>query len=220
MIANTLEQTLNGGFNGLIGEVVTHDCYRLKQLNFIADIFFDLGGNVGVTTRFARSLFPNAIIVTVEPDKENYHHLVKFTEVDDKMVLLNKAIGLDDVWRKSNAENGAHESYITNGKGSPKNQALQSGVKMEQVNVHTIMPDELINEYLKEGMKSVLKCDIEGNENVFLSHKPSIEALKKIDYIAMELHWWNRDEIFSSLKQFEATHNCEVHDYSFFATKK
>ena len=37
-IVDHLNQTLNGGYNGLYGEVVTEDCYHLKTLDFVPEM--------------------------------------------------------------------------------------------------------------------------------------------------------------------------------------
>ena len=74
-----LENTLNGGYNGLYGEVVTEDCYRLKTLGFVPDVIFDLGANIGVFTRYARDMFNNAKIISVEPNLDNFENLKTFS---------------------------------------------------------------------------------------------------------------------------------------------
>src|SRR5271154_1216058 len=93
-IVERIEDTLNGGYGGLYGEVVTHDCYRLKKLPFIPEIIYDMGSNVGCFSLFAKSLFPNAKIIAVEPDDENYSHYLRFVATKYKDVLIiHRAIG-------------------------------------------------------------------------------------------------------------------------------
>jgi hypothetical protein len=108
-LATRLEDTLGGGWPGLYGEVVTEDCYRLRQLDFVPDIVFDIGANVGTFTRHARSLWPRAVIVAVEPDKANCAHFRKFTPMHN-IFLLEAAIGVCDIWRCTTAANGAGEA--------------------------------------------------------------------------------------------------------------
>lgn len=226
MIVDNLQDTLNGGYNGLYGEVVTHDCYRLKQINFIPNIIFDLGANVGVFTRFAHSMFPNALIIAVEPDEENYAHLVKFTN-GKNIIFINKAIGLNGVSRRVGSINGAHESYVSDGIGM--DEVIQSGEKVERVGIETVMPDELIKTHLQLGMKSILKLDIELNESVIWDHKPSMDAIKDIDYFTGEVHWsmltgnariQSKQRTFEALNRFNDTHHMEINHTNFWATKK
>jgi FkbM family methyltransferase len=224
-----IEDTLNGGYLGLEGEVVTSDCYKLKELKFVPEIIFDFGANVGIFSRYARSLFPDALIIAVEPHKENCEVFERFTK-DEKIILINKAIGQGNLWHSTTAKNGAGESYVSEGLGFPHDEMnIRVGNSVEQSNVETIMPDKIINTYLKEGMTSVLKLDCEGAENIIWGHEPSMEAIKKIDYIAAEIHFyaisgktWQevQDKTRAALKSLELTHDCELDNVNFWATKK
>jgi FkbM family methyltransferase len=192
-----LENTLNGGYNAVYEEVVTADCYKLKDLDFVPDIIFDLGANVGVFTRHARDIFPNAKIISVEPHLENFVHLENFTK-SDNIVFINMAIGKGKIFKFDLPHNhhGAHESYISSDVKSEKISAISTQYweesEAQKVTTESIMPDKLIKKYLSNGQKSYLKLDIEGNENIIWTHKPSMEALKSIDFISMELHFLAR----------------------------
>ena len=224
---NSLEESLNGGYEGLRWEVEEDDCYKLKKINFIPDIAYDFGCNIGVTSRYLRKLFPHAFIVSVEPHPENLEVFKQFTN-DDNLVLIEKAIGLGKVWRAIGAANGTGENYMSDGLGYPENEMAEDE-RMVQTEIPTIMPDEIINQYLKEGMKSVLKMDIEAAENIIWAHDPSMQALRKIDYLAIEVHnfalnggtWQEvQDKTAEALKSFELTHTCRQDGVHFFATKK
>jgi FkbM family methyltransferase len=209
-----LENTLNGGYGGLYGEVVTEDCYRLKTLGFNPDILFDFGANIGVFTRYAREMFPNAQIISVEPHLDNFVNLTTFTK-SNNIVFINMAIGDGVAYRIESDVNGAHEKYVNNDADGKK------------VSIECIMPDKLINNYLKDGQKSYLKLDIEGNENIIWTHKESMEVLNKIDFISMELHFlvkhWNENDVENTNKMmeyFSETHNCEFIAPMFYAKKR
>jgi len=212
-----LSELLNGGYNGLYGEVVTEDCYKLKDLDFVPEIIFDFGSNVGVFTRYARELFPNAKIISVEPHKDNFNTQLKYTEKDN-VVFLNKAIGKGVAFRYENDINGAHESYVNVTESDDK--------ELNESDVECIMIDKLISEHLKDGQKSFLKLDIEGNEKVIWTHKPSMEALKRIDFIAMELHYlsrhWKQEDKDNTDKMIDTlceTHECLFVSPMFYAKK-
>ncbi len=231
MIADKLENTLNGGYGGLYGEVVTCDSYRLKTIQFTPDVVFDFGGNVGVFSRFARSLWNNALIVAVEPNPDNCNNFRKFT-TDSNLILFEKAIGAGELWHNMGAVNGAHESYVSSGLGFDSrsmSEGAANNQKIEKSLIETVMPDEIINQYLKEGQRSVLKMDIEGGENIVFAHKPSMDAIKKIDFIAMEIHFYAltgksvqevRDITMEALNSLSDTHTWELDNVYFWATKK
>lgn len=226
-----LEETLNGGFNGLFGEVVTEDTYKIKELQFVPDVAIDMGANVGVFTRYIRSLFPDCLIIAIEPDEENFKWLKYFTYGNEKIIFINKAIGEGKVFHGTTAANGSGEVYLNSGLGYPEGKmidAVENKLGMEESSVETIMLDEIYNTYLKEGNKFIVKCDIEGNEHKVLDHLPSMEVLHKADYIAMEVHFYamTGEEIDDvnyyirkHLKSLRTTHSCWLEGVHFWATK-
>lgn len=226
-MADRLQDTLNGGFKGLFGEVVEDDIYRLNKIGFIPDVIFDLGSNIGIFARFARELFPEAIIVCVEPDADNFENLVKFTP-SYKINFLNKAIGIGKVWRHIGARNGAGESYVSDSIGY-REAEMKGSNRILETDIATVMPDALINEHWKEGMKSVMKMDIEVGENAVWSHKASMDAIKKMDYFTGEIHFSAFNgasvkevicETYYGLHQFNETHDLQIHNNNFWATKR
>lgn len=228
-----LEDTLEGGYNGLYGEVVTQDCYRLRELQFIPDVIFDLGANVGVFTRFSRELFPDALIISVEPNPLNYEYLVKFTPPDEKIIMINKMVGSKGtVWHYKDAENGAHECYLSDGLGYDKNLLANEemiGGCIEIANIETVMPHELINKYVKPGEKYIIKIDIEGNEHTFWANQETMKAIANADYICMEIHFYAlhggaleevRTKTIEAFTNLQETHWCFLNHTMFFALKK
>lgn len=219
-IVENLSQTLNGGFYGLYNEVVIEDCYRVRGLDIKPDVIFDLGANVGMFTRLAREIFPDALIVCVEPDQENYTHLVKFTAAHN-VVFLNKAIGTGDVWREKNYVNGSGAMFITEGVGfSAKNlkRRARSGA-CERSSVSAVMLHDLVSEYVKPGQRYLLKIDIEGNEHIIFSSQRSMQAMAGAEYVCMEVHLFTIDdkefekskqEAIAALELLKETHNVEM----------
>lgn len=175
-----LEDANGGNYKGLYGEIVTLDCYKLKELDFIPDTIIDLGANCGIFTRYCRSLFPNALIVAVEPDAENFEYL-KIGTKDPQTILLNKAVGTGSIYRIPNALNGAHECYLSNGVGYS-----ESDLKaMQATKVDAIMLTQLLDNI---SGKVLLKVDIEGNDTVVMNDPDSVELIKTFDYVAFEIH--------------------------------
>ena len=233
---------LTDGYGGLFGEVVTEDCYRLRTLDFVPDVVFDLGANIGVFARFARELWPDALIVCVEPNAENLDHLNRFTPPHPRTVMLNKAIGRGRIWRGLGAANGAHESYMSAGLGfdeamlttadglvSYPTMAVKDSPGFERADVPTVMLDELVNEWVSVGARAILKLDIEGGENALVEHEPSVEALRRFDYIAAEIHLYTlrggnvvetNDRTVAALKTLEPTHDCAREHVMFYARRR
>jgi len=211
-----LEDTLNGGYQGVYNEVVVADCYELKKLNFVPKAIYDFGANVGVFTRFAREVFPDATIVAIEPDIENYQHLIAFTP-HENINFMKAAIGQGKVYQRLGMERGCHFSYVN----IDKNQEIKDA-SYALNEVLTIMPEDVINE-----PESIVKIDIEGNENIIFKNDKSIEALKSCRYICMELHiyspnWTDQDRslCLQVLNSFSDTHDIRITEREFFAIKK
>lgn len=222
-----LEDQLHGGFGGLFGEVVTEDIYRLKRLTFVPDIVLDFGGNIGIFARYARECFADAKIISVEPDPRNCSIYRHFTD-DNNTTLLEAAIGTGTIWRCEGAVNGAHECYLSSGLGYPFTKGVAIP-KIVETKLEALMPDKIINDVVKEGMKTVVKIDIEGNENIIFTHEPSMEALRRMDYVTMEVHWGALSgnlsadvcqKTFEACASFIPTHNCQLVNTMFWATKK
>lgn len=229
-IVKDLKETLNGGFGGLYGEVVTEDCYRLRGIQWEPEVIFDLGANVGVFTRYARELFRTARIIAVEPDEENCAHLRKFTE-DSNLILIEAAIGKGTLWHYLNSRNGAMQCYLSEGLGYPgaAMKKCEEAGTVEQLKIPTVLPAELVRSYWKPGQRSVMKIDIEGAENAIFEDPDSVAALKQMDYIAMEVHFYATNgaehkevtrKTMEVLQELEDTHTCELNNKNFWATKK
>lgn len=225
MIVDRLEDTLNGGYGGLYGEVVTEDTYGLREVQGPIDLVLDIGANVGTFTRFARELFPHAFIIAVEPDEENFIHLKKFTPPEG-VLFLNNALGIGRIWKHIGAPNGAHESYLPVGMGYKDSE-------YETTSVPGIMLDEIMNRFFSSAgvRKSIIKIDVEGAENCIWYHRPSMEVLKKFDYIMLELHFCVKlgdhaaikdmaESTIKGIMELTKTHNCYYDHIYFYAHKK
>lgn len=227
-IADTLEECLGGGWGGLHGEVVTHDSYRICQLDFVPDLVFDIGANVGTFTRHAMEQFPRASIVAVEPDPENIAHFRKFTDMT-RVVLIEGAIGDGEVYRASGAANGSGEVYMTPGAAGYTKANLKSSPQFSPTSVQSFTLAEIIKSRWSRHLKTVVKIDCEGSENSIFSDPQSMKYLAMMDYIAIEIHRY----AFTGAQQEEAnrlaanaietlkeTHDCEVDGVHFWARLK
>lgn len=222
-----IEETLRGGYLGLYGEVVTNDIYKLKEINFSPSVIIDIGANIGVFSRYARSLFPEAKIIAIEPNKENCN-LFKYFTKDKSIILIEKAIGNGSVWHGLTAKNGSGETYLSAGIGYKEiNMDLDSS--LEKSDVKTITLTEIVNAYIKDGEPFILKIDCEGNEHTILFDETEMQTLRKATYICAEIHFyahtgreWQevQDRTHEALRSLETTHYCELDNVNFWATKK
>ncbi len=209
-------------FNGLYAEVVTADTYRLRQLDFTPDIVFDFGANWGVFTNYAHSLWPKAKIVAVEPDPSNINNFRALVNADE-VELLELAIGrTGELYHNLGARNGTGEVYITKGLGYPNGGD-------EPCSIAAKMPHEIIVKHWRPNMRSVVKIDIEGAENIIWDHYPSMKILRKMDYICMEVHYYAAthallqqvsDATMQALNSFKRTHDVTIEGVNFWARKK
>lgn len=239
-----MNELLNGKFYSLYGEVVTDDTYHLRDVedivsindpnyihvkghkrgfNFTPDVIIDLGANVGIFTRYAMELFPDALIVAVEPDLSNCESFIKHTETS-RVILLRNAIGNGKVFRAPNANNGAMEVYECENIGYKKHH-LESWALSDVESIKLTY----LTQYIKPSNKVVMKIDIEGSEISIFSDKASMKMLKRIDYITGELHYFagNVDTledvkslVNSALDDLSKTHNVTINGAHFYAVKR
>lgn len=221
-------------------EIVTHDTYRLRSLDFEPDVIFDIGANLGVFTNFARELFPRALIVAIEPHPANFIAL-QASVSRENVVLLEKAIGTGQIWRYPDVRNDddsqttTGETYISAGSGYSIPDI--GGHPLSAVATEGVMLDALYEEYVQPGRSLLVKIDCEGAENVLFVHPPSVEVLRKADYITMELHpyWatrtpreWARGQVHEDFEAVAArvegllsdTHVCTSEQFMFYARKQ
>lgn len=225
-VSDTLEESLGGGFRGLYGEVVECDCYRLKEMPFKPDLVFDIGANVGVFTRHVHSLYPEAKIVAVEPDPSNIAHFKKFTPASPNIILLERALGSGPVWRMRGAANGAHESYLSSAIGYSPEFLGSAG---DAVPVEPISLGGIVRPHWRPGMKTLMKIDCEGGENCIWGDADSMNLLRVMNFLAIELHFYaaHGEAVPSvihitekALTSLEVTHVCHREHVYFWAIKK
>lgn len=176
-------------YRGLVGEVVTHDCYHLEWINFVPDIVFDIGANVGVFTQLARIHYPNARIIAVEPHPGNVEEFKK-NALDHNVVLIERAIGVGPVYFHAGA-NGAMVNYRSPCTGYDWKE-LDSAEDWKPVDhIPSITFGEVVTQYARPGLKTVVKIDCEGGETSIFEDALSMAALAGMDVVTMELHYFS-----------------------------
>lgn len=150
--------------------------YNEYDLNFIKNpkIIIDGGANIGLFTVMIKNKFPNAKIISVEPDKENFEMLQK--NVSNYPDIYCENCGL---WNKE-----------TNLKVQDKMERGKWGITVEETSgdgdVKAISIQNLMNKYSFDRI-DILKLDIETSEKkLFLENYES--WLPKTKMIIIELH--------------------------------
>lgn len=224
------KELLNGGYQGLYGEVVEQDTYRLKRIDFVPDIIIDIGANIGIFSRFARTLFPDTKIIAIEPDPGNIKIFRQFP-ADPNILLVEKALGRGRLFHGTTEANGSGAVYLSAGLGYPEKEMEEAADHhwgMEVSSVPTITLEQIVQHYVPPGKRTLLKLDCEGAENTIWSDRSSLEALRVFDYIAAEIHFFALhggqlpsvlEATHNALKSLEATHTCELEGVYFWARK-
>lgn len=245
-----ITEQLSPEYESLRGEIVDSDIYKMRDkedivsvndpnyihvkghkrpFNFTPDVIFDLGACFGFFSGYCRSLFPDAYVVAVEPNLENCKQFLSINKRHENLLLINKAIGNGKVWRSTTSKNGAGENYISESVAYPENEIIKQPDTYEVSEVQTISLSELINIYVEEGQKFIVKIDIEAAESFIYTNEKEMEALKKADYITGELHFFSingetnkviKERIEQSLVELSITHNIERKGLNFYAVKK
>lgn len=141
-------------------------------------LIIDAGGYIGTAAiAFART-YPNATIVTLEPNADNYEVLVKNTAPWPTIVAKRAALTPE------------HGSAMLHDRGTGnwgftlvKKAADRPTSPIERVPCITV--DELLEEIGADGI-DIFKIDIEGGEQALLNR--NIGWIKKTDAICIELH--------------------------------
>jgi FkbM family methyltransferase len=143
----------------------------------------DAGANVGFTSLFLAANFPEARILAIEPDAQNFKILEQnvAANVPVPYVLLRKAL-----WKNSGTVTMSnsfrdHREWSRQVVDTPE--ARQTSDQLEGIPVNEL--------FQVAGTESIdiLKIDIEGAEKeVFSDFNGSVEVLKRVKFLIIELH--------------------------------
>lgn len=175
---------------GIYCEVVVADVYRIRRLDFVPTVIIDVGANVGFFTRFARELYNKATIISVEPDPFNFAVLAEVTQQYPhfgRHVFVNKGIGSGPLYLHNGAASCGGKSYVSSGAGFSEKE-LEASKAFTKAEVPCCRLNEIIDEYVGKDDKLLLKLDCEGGDSAIFDHAPSIEAMRRAEYICAEVH--------------------------------
>ncbi len=224
-------------FDVVFNETCLEDYYGLRSILFNPDVIIDIGANVGAFTSHARFLFPAAKIIAVEPDLDNFAYLLRYTHHFPGVTFVQKALGTGHIYRSKITPvppyYGTLESFVTLDQlGFPEAEIAKppagnegrDGLPIyeEAPEIQSVALPELIEKYSTPEDKLLVKMDCEGGENYIFAHAPSMKALRRIDFLTMETHYYtkgtgteyeaNKETVAAGLLSLSETHHCYLKD--------
>lgn len=135
-------------------------------------VIVDAGANIGLTSVYFANLYPDAKIICIEPDSENFKCVVKNVSNYKNIIPLNKALWqASEMLSLSNKGFGDRGFMIEDGENKT----------IEGISVHALMQEHNLHHI------DILKIDIEGSEKeVFGEGYDS--WLPKTKCLVIELH--------------------------------
>lgn len=150
--------------------------YDLYEANFpVAKKIIDGGANIGCASVYFSLLFPDAKIIAIEPEANNFELLKKNTEPYKNIECIQAAI-----WDKD------EKLSLTNPGGGAAEFMFDKDKKDEENSVNGITISSIIDKK-KWGHVDILKLDIEGAEKDVFS-ADDLSWLKKVKLLIIELH--------------------------------
>jgi FkbM family methyltransferase len=176
--------TLRGIKNDMLAfyEVFVLEGYKLK-LNFKPSIIIDGGANIGLTTIFYKNQYPDAKIITIEPDKSNFELLEKNLKFYSNIFNINTGL-----WNK-NSLIKIVDKYGFGKSGLVTEEYNKDNSESNQSNIlKTITVDEIVNDFKIQRI-DILKLDIETSEKYLFSENYT-NWLSITKVVIIELHEW------------------------------
>lgn len=148
-----------------------YDCLNL----FDGELIVDLGANVGYSSAYFLSHYPNSPVIAVEPDPENFALLQKnLWPFGSRAVAIEAAI-----WSHNTKVSIRSEKYRDGASWARQVEENKNG-NIDAIDISSLFA------LSKRDRIGLLKVDIEGAEAVIFDRKYS--WLDQIDRIAIELH--------------------------------
>ena len=174
-------------------EYIINNLLATKSKNFI---IIDAGANVGYTSLYFSSIFPQADIYSIEPDSNN------FSLLKDNITLNQLHLKIHPL---ENALLGKTEINLTtnNNFRDGKDWAITVVESEVETNLKSISIPELVNKYEFNEI-DILKIDIEGAERFLFLEDCNLKYLKIVKSIIIEIHdeFDCRSQIYATLKKY------------------
>lgn len=164
----------------LFKEILLKEQYKtLCTINNVKNII-DAGGNVGYSAIYFASKYPEAKIITIEPDKDNYETLVKNVKNYPNILPIRAAL-----WGSSTNLS----VFKDNGLGEWGRQTFEID-DIEQYDSDNTIKSITMKQIIEEfdiPIIDILKIDIEGSEKDVFANNSDF-WLPKVRIMGIELH--------------------------------
>jgi FkbM family methyltransferase len=155
-------------------EVLMDQCYDILHTVLVPDevnVIVDCGANIGITSLFLASRYPNARIYSIEPNPENFELLKRNTAGEPNIVAIHGAIvGVPRTSVRLTTHKAAWENFITED---------DEGLEVPAVTIEQICTDYRLSRV------DLLKVDIEGAEKEMFENS---SFLRRVGFVIVELH--------------------------------
>ncbi|HAI83748.1 MAG TPA: hypothetical protein DCL43_08775 [Chitinophagaceae bacterium] len=148
-----------------------------------ATTIIDLGANVGYASVFFANKFPNARIVAVEPEANNYAVAQKNTAPYKNIQLLHGAVWYEPA-QLDVVDNGFGEAAFMMVAQGAAAQHLPQGKVVNSIPAYTIAQ---LAETINATTIDIVKMDIEGSEKEIFEH-PTNDWLPRTKMLIVETH--------------------------------
>ena len=152
-------------------QVFLFDDYKIK-FKIDPKFIIDAGAHIGMASLYFANRFPDAQIICLEPEAENFNLLSRNTQHLPNITPLNTAL-----WEYSG------KVYLDNPRANTW--AFRVSEKHSEVAVSTLDIESILNQY-QQAKVDILKIDIEGSEKTLFENNPS--WTDRVDYIVIETH--------------------------------
>ena len=150
--------------------------YQLPLKNFQPKFILDCGANVGYTSVYFANIYPNADIVSVEPELGNYKMLTFNTNFYDNIKCIRAAIWNKVTYIKIVDAMSSVTGFMTFDTTADDPNALKT------TTIAKLLSESSFNEI------DILKVDIEGAEKEVFGADDVDEWLSKVKVLVIELH--------------------------------
>jgi FkbM family methyltransferase len=176
-----LKQPINLRFNtsdlSTFREIFLREEYAISlPSNIQPRVIIDAGANIGFTTLFFARQYPQAAILSLEPDAENFEYLKKNTAGYPTITPLQMAL-----WDKNGTIEITDKGYGVRGFMVEENNQSQSSTSVPSTTLATLIQEHKITSI------DIIKIDIEGSEKEVFSQDTE-KWLPITQCLIIELH--------------------------------
>ncbi|MGZ8556821.1 MAG: FkbM family methyltransferase [Chitinophagaceae bacterium] len=141
---------------GIFGQVFIAKQYEIPYF-FEPKTIIDAGANIGLSALYFADRFPDASIIALEPDKDNFEIALQNTKNNSHIKMLKKGIWNKNTFLEIIDSNTKKDSFMV------KESVNQTSSGIEAISIETILQ--------QEGWQviDILKIDIEGAEKELFS---------------------------------------------------